>query len=83
MGIFQDVQGQLTPQQEVGSAIIFNLSEILCLYLLPGRIKKNKSKMKKLEWVQGFSHYNPMGAIYCHGNQSSDLIWSSELKMKA
>ena len=22
-----------------------------------------------------FFHYNPMGAICCHGNQSSDPIW--------
>ena len=29
--------------------------------------------MKALEWVQDFPHYNPMGAICCHGNQSSDL----------
>ena len=27
--------------------------------------------MKELEWSQDFPHYNPMGAIYCHGNQSS------------
>ena len=23
----------------------------------------------------GFPHYNPMEAIRCHGNQSSNLIW--------
>ena len=23
-----------------------------------------------------FPHYNPMGAIRCHGHQSSDPIWS-------
>ena len=28
--------------------------------------------MKELEWSQDFPHYNPMGAICCHGNQSSD-----------
>ena len=22
-----------------------------------------------------FPHYNPMGAIHCHGHQSSDPIW--------
>ena len=27
----------------------------------------------------GFPHYNPMGAIRCHGNQSSDPIWSKTL----
>ena len=25
--------------------------------------------------VTRFPHYNPMGAICCHGNQSSDPIW--------
>ena len=47
----------------------------LWLSLLPARIKKNRSKMKELEWSQDFPHYNPMGAICCHGNQSSDPIW--------
>ena len=32
--------------------------------------------MKALEWTQHFPHYNPMGAIRCHGNQSSDPTWS-------
>ena len=41
---------------------------------VPARIMKNKSKMKELEWSQDFAHYNPMGAICCHGNQSSDPI---------
>ena len=31
--------------------------------------------MKALEWSQHFPHYNPMGAIHCHGHQSSDPIW--------
>ena len=26
--------------------------------------------------VTTFSNYNPMGAIGCHGHQSSDPIWS-------
>ena len=75
MGIFQDAQGQLTHKSLVGSCRISNPSEILWLFLLPARIKKNKSKMKELEWSQDFPHYNPMGAICCHGNQSSDPIW--------
>ena len=33
--------------------------------------------MKELEWSQDFPYYNPMGAICCHGNQSSDLILQS------
>ena len=74
MGIFPDAQGQLTHKSLVGSCRISNLFEILWLSLLPARIKKNKSKMKELEWSQDFPHYNPMGAICCHGNQSSDRI---------
>ena len=74
MGIFPDAQGQLTHKSLVGSCPISNKFEILWLSLLPARIKKNKSKMKELEWSQDFPHYNPMGAICCHGNQSSDPI---------
>ena len=74
MGIFPDAQGQLTYKSLVGSCRISNPFEILWLSLLPARIKKNKTKMKELEWSQDFSHYNPMGAICCHGNQSSDPI---------
>ena len=74
MGIFPDAQGQLTHKSMVGSCRILNPFEILWLPLLPARIKKNKSKMKELEWSQDFPHNNPMGAICCHGNQSSDPI---------
>ena len=63
MGIFLDAQGQLTHKSLVQSCQILNLSEILWLSSLPARIKKNQSKMKELEWSQGFPHYNPMGAI--------------------
>ena len=76
MGIFPDPQGQLTHKSLVGSCRISNPFEILWLSLLPARIKKNKSKMKELEWSQDFSHYNPMGAICCDGIQSSDPILS-------
>ena len=74
MGIFPDAQGQLTHKSLVKSCQISNPFEILWLYSLPARIKKNQSKMKELEWSQGFPHYNPMGAICCHRNQSSDQI---------
>ena len=69
MGIFPNAQGQLTHKSLVGSCRISNPFEILWLSLLPARIKKNTSKMKELEWSQDFSHYNPMGAICCQGNQ--------------
>ena len=74
MGIFPDAQGQLTQTSLVQSCRHSNPSEILWLSSLTARIKKNKSKMKELEWSQGFPHYNPMGAICCHGNQNSDPI---------
>ena len=75
MGIFQDVQGQLTPQSLVESGPNSNSSEILWLSSLPASMKKIRSKMKALEWTQHFPHYNPMGAIRCHGHQSSNPIW--------
>ena len=74
MGIFQDAQGQLTHKSLVLSCRISNQFEILWLSSLPARIKKNQSKIKELEWSQDFSHFDPMGAICCHGNQSSDPI---------
>ena len=74
MGIFPDAQGQLTHKSLVQSCRISNPSELLWLSLLPERTKKNQSKMKLLEWSQGFPHYNPVGAICCHGNQSSNPI---------
>ena len=74
MGIFPDAQGQQTHKSLSGSCSISNPFEILWLSLLPARTKMNKSKMKELVWSQDFPHYNPMGAICCHGNQSSDPI---------
>ena len=79
MGIFPDAQGQLTHKSLVGSYRISNPFKMLWLFSLPARIKKIQSKMKKLEWSQGFPHYNPMGAICCHGNQNSDPIWPKTL----
>ena len=76
MGIFPDAQGQLTSQSLVESGPNSNLSEILWLSSLPVSMKKIRSKMKALACSQHFPHYNPMGAIRCHGHQSSDPIWS-------
>ena len=42
---------------------------------LPASMKKTRLKMKALECFQHLPHYNTMGAICCHGNQSSDPIW--------
>ena len=79
MGIFQDAQGQLTPQSLVESGPNSNLSEILWLSSLPVSMKKIRSKMKVQACSQHFPHYNHMGAIGCHGNQSSNPIWSKTL----
>ena len=76
MRIFQDAQGQLTPQSYVESGQNSNLCEILWLSSLPVSMKKIRSKMKALACSQRFPHYDPMGAIRCHGHQSSDPIWS-------
>ena len=76
MGIFPDAQGQLTPQSFVESGPNSNLSEILWLSSLPASMKKIRSKMKALACSQHFPNYNPMGAIRCHGHQSSNPIWS-------
>ena len=67
MGIFQIAQGQLTPQSLVRSGRISISSEILRMFSLPASMKKIRSKMKALEWTQHFPHYNPMGAVCCHG----------------
>ena len=75
MGIFPEAQGQLTPQSLVRSGRIWNSSEMLWMFSLPASMKKIRSKMKALEWSQHFPHYNPMGAIRCHGHQSSNAIW--------
>ena len=79
MGIFPDAKGQLTHKSLVGSCRISNPFKMLWLFWLPARIKKIQSKIKELEWSQGFPHSNPMGAICCHGNQSSDPIRSKTL----
>ena len=73
-GIFPDAQGQLTAQSLVESGPNSNLSEILWLSSLPVSMKKIRSKMKALVCSQRFPHYNPIGAIRCHGHQSSDPI---------
>ena len=74
MGIFSDAQGQLTLMSVVGSGRILNSGMLLCMSSLPASIKRIRSKTVEKTWWRPFPHYNPMGAIRCHGNQSSDLI---------
>ena len=54
MGIFQDAQGQLTPQSLVESGPNSNLSEILWLSSLPVSMKKIRSNIKALACSQHF-----------------------------
>ena len=75
MGIFPDALGQLTLQSLVRSGRISNSFEMLWMFSLPASMKKIQSKMKALECLQHFPHYNPMGAIRCNGHQSSSPIW--------
>ena len=54
MGIFTDIQGQLTPQSLVRSGQISNSSEMLWMSSLPASMKKIRSQMKVLECSQDF-----------------------------
>ena len=47
--------------------------------LVTCKYEEDLIKNKALEWSQHFPHYIPMGAIRCHGNQSSDSIWPKTL----
>ena len=53
---FSDAQGQITLQSMVGSGLISNLSETLCMFSFPAKMKKTRSKMKVIECSQ---HYTP------------------------
>ena len=70
MGIFSDVQGQLTPQSVVRAGLNSNSSELSCMISVPASIKNSRKK-----WRHRFLDYNPMGAFCCHENRNSDPIW--------
>ena len=80
MGIFLDIQGQLTPQPVVRAGRNLNSSELSCMSSLPASMKRSDDKQpRKSGERHRFLHYNPMGAFCCHGNQSSDPIWPKTL----
>ena len=56
---FSHAQGLLTPASVMESCRNSNPSKLLWLTLNKeeSRIKKNQSKIKELEWSQGFPHY--------------------------
>ena len=60
MGIFPDGQWQLTMQSMIGSGQIPNSSKTLWLSSLPAKTKKNRSKIKALE----YSHLKKMLFFY-------------------
>ena len=55
---FSNAQGQM-----VQSGRNSNSSKLLCMSLLPARMKKIQFKMKSLEWPQDFSKYKFMGTF--------------------
>ena len=55
MGIFQDAQGQLTPQSLVRSGRISNSSGMLWMSSLPASMKKIRLKIEALECSQHYT----------------------------
>ena len=56
-----DAQGQITLELVVVSGRNLNSSKLLCMSLLPARMRMIDSKMKELKCSQDFSHYKSMG----------------------
>ena len=58
---FSDAQGQITLMSVAVSGRNLNSSKLLCMSLLPARMRMIDSKMKELECSRDFSHYKSMG----------------------
>ena len=58
---FSDAKGQITLEFVVVSGRNLISSELLCMSLLPARMRMIDFKMKELECSQDFSHYKSMG----------------------
>ena len=58
---FSDAQGQITLVLLTVSSRNLNSSNLLCMSLLPARMRMIDSKMKELECSQDFSHYKSLG----------------------
>ena len=74
MGIFPDAQGQLTPQSLVLLPNFEPVRDVMDV-LVTCKYEEDPIKNEGARVVTTFPHYNPMGAIRCHGHQSSDPIW--------
>ena len=57
---FFDAQGQITLELVVASGRNLNSSKLLCMSLLPARMRMIDSKMKELDCSQDVSHYKYM-----------------------
>ena len=53
----------------------FELIQALMHVIVTLKYEKDPIKSIRENVITPFSHYNSMGAICCHGNQSSDPIW--------
>ena len=49
--------------------------DLMAVSSLPAKMKKILSKMKALDCEHDFPHYDRLGDICCHGNQTSNRIW--------
>ena len=77
---FSDAQGQITLELLVVCGRNLKSSKLLCMPLLPARMRMIKSKMKELECSQDFSHYKSMGIFQTLRAANSAVlgpIWSN------
>ena len=58
---FSDAQGQINLVSVVVSGQNLNSTKLLCMFLLPARMRMIDSKKKELECSQDFFHYEFMG----------------------
>ena len=70
MGIFSDVQGQITWQSVVQSVQNSNSSELSCMPSLPASMKRNGWITADKKWKHPFFHHIP---VCYHGNQRLGL----------
>ena len=71
---FSDVQGQITLELVVVSGRNLISSKLLCMILLPARMRMIDSKMKELECSQDFSHYKSMGIFSRHSRAVNSAV---------
>ena len=57
---FSEAQWQVTRESLMLYSQNSNSPQLICITLLPARIKMIQLKMKRLEWSQQFSHYKSL-----------------------